>query len=397
MFKTENAVPANLARRGHECARIRDRAIGFPALVAVAWVATLALGGCDRAAPTAPPDAAPAFTTHGALIEVGPHSPLRSELRVAPVTVDDAPLHVSWPATVEIDPTRSVTVLAPGTGRVTRVDVVLGQTVRKGQALLTMTSGDVAQARADQARAHDAEALARQALDRARRVNEAGGVATKDLESARSAYAQAVAERTRADTRAAALTGGSRTTSKETALDIRAPMNGVVTSLGIAPGALVNDTGTALMTVTDLDRVWVTANVPEADGACVTGGSVATLGFTAMPGVALRGTVDVIDPVLDNITRRVKVHLRVDNAGHRLLPNMFGTATFALAGGARLLVPQTALVMDNDRRSVFVERTPWHFERRDVDTGRDEGDDMEITRGLRAGDRVVVRGGVLLQ
>lgn len=397
MYNIKNSVPATLARRGCRCVRVPGRAMNHPALIAAALAAALLLAGCDRATPDVASDAAPAFTVHGNRIEVGPRSPLRSELRIAPVAVDTAPMHVSWPATAEIDPARSVTVLAPGAGRIARVDVVLGEKVREGQVLLTMTSGDVAQARSDQARARDAEALAKQALTRAQRVTEAGGAATKDLEVARSAYAQASAERTRADTQVAALTGTSRTPSNASVLDIRAPMDGVVTSLGVAAGSRINDTSTVLMAVTDLDRMWVTANVPEADSASVSGGSNAMLTFTALPGVTLQGKVDVIDPVLDSTTRRIKVHFRVDNAGHRLLPNMFGTAAFAVPGGPRLFVPQTALVMDNDRRSVFIERAPWQFERRDIDTGRDEGATVEVVHGLQAGDRVVVRGGVLLQ
>jgi cobalt-zinc-cadmium efflux system membrane fusion protein len=366
-------------------------------LTAVFLAATLLLAGCDRATPSGAADTAPAFTTDGNRIDVGPQSPLRGELRVSPVVMDTTPSHVAWPTTVEIDPARSIALVAPGSGRIVQVKVALGEKVRKNQVLLAMASGDVAQARSDQAKALDAETLAKRALDRAQQVNEAGGASTKDLEAARSAFAQAAAERARADTQVAALIGNSRESSDGPVLQMRAPIDGVVTSLSVASGALINDTSAVLMTVTDLDRVWVTANVPEAESASVSRGSVAALTFTSLPGLTLQGRVDAIDPVLDSTTRRVKVHLVVDNHEERLLPNMFGLAAFALPGNSRLIVPQTALVMDNDRLSVYVERAPWRFERRDVETGRDEGPDVEVVHGLQAGDRVVTRGGVLLQ
>ena len=116
-------------------------------LAAVFLTATLLLAGCDRATPSGAADAAPAFSIDGIHIDVGPQSPLRGELRVSPVVVDTTPSHVAWPTTVEIDPTRSIALVAPGSGRIVQVRVALGEKVRKNQVLFAMASGDVAQAR----------------------------------------------------------------------------------------------------------------------------------------------------------------------------------------------------------------------------------------------------------
>jgi cobalt-zinc-cadmium efflux system membrane fusion protein len=90
------------------------------------------------------------------------------------------------------------------------------------------------------------------------------------------------------------------------------------------------------------------------------------------------------------------VRIVIANADGRLKPNMFATATFAAAQPAQLFVPESALLMNNDSTTVLVEVSPWTFQRRTVLLGDDEGTGTRVLSGLRQGDRVVVKGGVLL-
>ncbi|WP_036141722.1 efflux RND transporter periplasmic adaptor subunit [Luteibacter sp. 9135] len=366
------------------------------ALVPFALVTlTGALAGCSHPPSAAPP--VPAFTVEHGVVKVGAGSPLRRALTIAPVRVDTAASHVTWPTTVEADPVRTVAIVSPGTGRIARIWVGLGDRVEKGQVLLTLTSVDIADARADERKAVDTLGLAREALDRAQKVSDAGGASTRDLEAARSASAQAIAEEARARARLAALAGGADAVAKDGSVAVRAPLAGVVTALGVAPGALVADATTALLTISDTGHAWVTAYVPEDQAGWVHRGSTAALTFIGLPGVVLQGRVEAIDPALDGDTRRLKAHFVVAGQEDHLRPNMFGQATFDAPDSPHVLVPQSALVMDNDRLSVFLERAPWCFERRTVEAGREVGADVEIVQGLKAGDAVVTRGGVLLQ
>jgi len=353
------------------------------------------LAGCSHHPSAATP--APAFTAEHGVLTVGATSPLRRALTIAPVRMDAAAAHVTWPTTVETDPVHTVAIVSPGTGRIAQIRVGLGDRVEKGQVLLTLASVDIADARADERKAVDALSLAREALDRAQKVSDAGGASTRDLEAARSASAQAIAEEARARARLAALAGGADAVAKDGSVVVTAPLAGVVTTLGVAPGALVSDATTALMTISDTGHAWVTAYVPEDEASWVHRGSTAALTFIGLPGVMLQGRVDAIDPALDGDTRRLKAHFVVAGQEDRLRPNMFGQAIFDAPATPHVLVPQSALVMDNDRLSVFLERAPWCFERRTVEAGREVGADVEIVQGLKAGDAVVTRGGVLLQ
>ena len=88
--------------------------------------------------------------------------------------------------------------------------------------------------------------------------------------------------------------------------------------------------------------------------------------------------------------------MNFDNADGRLLPNMFGTVTVQAPAARSVVVPTSSLIMHNDDVFVFVEVAPWTFERRLVHTDADADGFAPIRQGLTGGERIVVRGGVLL-
>ncbi len=360
--------------------------------LALAIAVPLLPAACSQRTGEAP--APPAVIAEHGVLRIPEHSPLRARLKVQPVLLRDAAHALVEPAVVEADPARTVSILPPLGGRVVELKVGLGDRVSKGQVLALIASGDYAQAGADRAKAHDVFELARKALARAEGVQAAGGNARKDLEAARSAWVQAQAELARADAHLVALGGAAAGPGGR--MTVTAPMAGTVTALSTAPGAFVNDVNAPLMTVSNLERVWVTANVAENEVGLVAAGQQAEVTLAAWPGRRFHGTVQFVSAVLDADTRRVKARIALANDDGALKPNMFATAVFQVPQGKALLVPQSALLMNNDRVSVFVEVSPWTFARRTVELGGDEGEQVRIGKGLAPGDRVVVAGGVLI-
>ena len=338
---------------------------------------------------------APAVVEDHGVLRVPEKSPLRKELVVAPVEMRTAPHDMVFPATVEVDPAHTVNVVAPLTGRIAELKVGLGDHVSRHQLLAVIESGDMAQAYADVAKATDAQALAKKALDRARGVQQAGGNAVKDLEAAQSAYNQAQAEMDRAQTRLRSLNAAGGAGASR-AIQIIAPTSGYVTTLATAPGAYVNDLTASLMTVADLSSVWITANVPEADAGQVAKGQAVAATLAAYPEQVFKGQVSFVSPTLQADTRRNMVRAIFANADGRLKPNMFAKASIGVAQPAQVFVPESALLMNNDSITVFVEVSPWAFERRKVELSYDETAGARVLKGLKAGDRVIVKGGVLL-
>lgn len=340
--------------------------------------------------------AAPSITDDHGLLHIPAGSPLRRRIKVQPVESGGLPRALSVPAVIEADPAHTLNVQAPVTGRVIELKVGLGDRVKRGQVLALIASGDYAQAQADRARAADALALTKSGLARAEGVQRAGGAAQKDLEAARSGYQQAQAEDIRAQARLASLGSpapGSRGAGR---MALLSPTDGSITSLSTAAGAFVNDPNAVLMTVTDIGHVWATANVAENESSLVAPGQLAEVTLPALPGRRFRGAVQSVSDVVDPDSRRVKARIALANPDGAMKANMFATAVLMVPQPGALLVPQSALLMNNDSVTVFVEVSPWTFARRTVELGPDEGGLARIAKGLRPGDRVVVAGGVLI-
>lgn len=356
--------------------------------------ASLLVTACHKAGEGAA--TAPLFTDDHGLLSVPAGSTLRSHLAIQTVGAEAGTATLSLPGAVEADPARVTNILAPVSGRVLSLRVALGQRVTKGQPLLVLASGDFAQATADAAKAADALDLARKALVRAKGVQAAGGAAAKDIEAAQSTYSQAEAELVRARARLLSLGGAAGSDAGAHGLVLRAPQTGVVTALATSAGAVVSDTTATLMTVSNIDKVFVTANVAEDDIGRTPIGAPADIVLTAEPGHALHGRVSEVDALVQADTRRQKVRVALANPGGRLLPNMYATVRFAVPAAQGVDVPQSALLMNNDAISVLVEVRPWTFQRRAVRIGEETDTAARVLSGLQPGERVVVRGGVLL-
>ncbi len=368
------------------------RAAPWMVAAAMVAIAPLILSACHKR--PADSAAAPMFTDDHGMLTVPAGSPLRTHMVVQPVAGGEQSAVIELPAQIEADPARVANVVAPLTGRVIALKVGLGQHVRRGQILVVLASGDTAGAYADRDKAQDTLETARKALARAKGVQAAGGSAQKDLEAAQSAFNQAQAESIRAATRVAALNGLAKGDAHD--LVLTAPQTGVVTALAVASGQQVTDPTAVLMTIANVETVFVTANVPETEIGEFPAGTAATVILAADPGHPLRGRVSEMDAVVQPDTRRQKVRIAMANPGGRLLPNMYATVRVngRLNGG--VIVPQSALLMNNDAVSVLVEVRPWVFQRRAVRIGDETEDNARVLSGLGPGDRVVVRGGVLL-
>jgi cobalt-zinc-cadmium efflux system membrane fusion protein len=159
---------------------------------------------------------------------------------------------------------------------------------------------------------------------------------------------------------------------------------------------MINDPTQTLMTIADLSTVWVTALVPEKDVSAVHKDQSAEVTLSAYPDQVLRGKVLFVSDVIEPDSRRNKLRIAFANGDYTLKPNMFATVTVMGPDRNEIVVPSSALLMNNDRTSVFVATAPWTFERRTVDPDLGDGATVAIRSGLAPGDQVVVKGGILL-
>jgi membrane fusion protein, heavy metal efflux system len=338
----------------------------------------------------------PQFVREGARIIVPDGSPLRAKLTIETVSQKEVQRNLVLPAVVEADPARLVKVLPPLAGRITQLKVQLGEEVEKGQPLLVLNSADLDTAYADYERGKANSALAIKNRDRLRELVRSSAVAVRELQQAETDLVNAEVEKQRAESRLRQIGVEPEVSTKSRTVTIVAPVSGSIIDLNVAPGAYWNDATAALMTVADLSTIWVTANVPEKDTALVAKGQPVEIVFPAYPGEVLKSQVLFVSNVLDPDTRRTKVRISLDNPDTRFKPGMFANVTFFSPKQMVPIVPTTALVLRDEKSQLFVEVAPWTFEARPVDVGFQQGGEVALRHGVAAGDRIVVRGGVLL-
>ena len=177
---------------------------------------------------------------------------------------------------------------------------------------------------------------------------------------------------------------------------VLAESDGVVADLGVREGMFVTP-ATEVMSVAQLDKVWVVAEVFERQSAWVEPGQQAAVELDYLPGTTLRGTVDYVNPELDPRTRTLKVRLRFDNEGAKLLPNMFARVVIEGVPVENIVhVPREAVIRGGSSSRVVVEIGDGRFESRKVLIGIESGDRVAIRRGLKEGERVVISAQFLI-
>lgn len=175
-----------------------------------------------------------------------------------------------------------------------------------------------------------------------------------------------------------------------------APADGVVIERATTPGSMA-EPGDILFKIADTREMWIVADVPESQLGAVAVGATATVAVSARPGVAVSGTVELVDPEIRDQTRTAKVRIRVPNADGMLLPNMFGTVEISSGEPDPVVsVPNDAIVDTGSRRVVFIDKGEGRFEPRDIEVGVRGAQRTEVTVGLAAGDRVVVSANFLI-
>ncbi|OEZ88498.1 cobalt-zinc-cadmium resistance protein CzcB [Janthinobacterium sp. HH104] len=359
-------------------------------------LACSALAGCAKPTAAATPPAQSMHLDDGS-IAVDKMSPLRQRLQIAPVQEQEIATQTQAPGSIEAMPEKLVKITPPLAGRITRLQRSLGDSVKAGEPLFTLDSAELSAAYADDSKAKSILLQARQELERQKTLFDAEIAARKEYEAAQAAYDQAGSDaRASADKLAqyGADARGTRRARRDYVL--RSPIAGTVIAMEGAQGGYWNDINAPVMTVADLSTVWLSASVAERDLAQVAVGQTASISVDAWPGKAFEGKVAYVGAVLDPETRTVKVRVAIDNRAGAFKPGMFAHAGFAGAGRRALLVPAAAVLQSGPSTRVMVERSPLRFEPRTVQVGASHGEQVEIVSGLRAGERIVVKEGVLL-
>lgn len=173
---------------------------------------------------------------------------------------------------------------------------------------------------------------------------------------------------------------------------VYSPINGFVIARGVSPEQRF-DKGTEMYRISDISYVWVMAEVFEKDSSFLKPGTRATVLYE---GRRLEARMSNALPQFDPQTRTLKTRFELDNPGDVLRPDMFVDVELHAEMPTAVTVPSDAVVDSGLRKTVYVDRGNGYFEPRRIETGWRMGDRVQITKGLMAGERVVISANFLL-
>jgi len=280
---------------------------------------------------------------------------------------------------------KGVDITTEVTGLVRSVDFRSGDDAKRGQVLVHLNAD------ADIATLHSLEAgadLAATVYARDKMQFEAQAISQAQLDAdaadLKNKRAQAAAQ--------AALV------EKKT---LRAPFDGRLGITTVNPGQYLN-TGDKVVTLQELDPVYVDFHLPQEDLAQVHPGLEVRLTLDAFPGESFAGRINAVDPLVDSSSRNFQAEATVANPAHRLLPGMFARVT-VLSGAQQhyLTLPQTSITFNPYGSTVFLvqkdEKGKRTAQQTFVTTGPTRGDQIAVLKGIKEGDEVVTSGQLKLK
>ena len=167
--------------------------------------------------------------------------------------------------------------------------------------------------------------------------------------------------------------------------------------INVVEGEFRNEINTPLITINDLSRVWVESEVPESKIRLFRLGGIAQLELIAFPNEIFRAKVTRIADSVDSETRTIKVDAEMENASGKLRPEMFGSLRYSTGETSSPWIPEGAVVRLNGVDLVFVEKSAGRFLSVPVELGKPQQGGFPVSKGLKAGDRVVTQGAVYLK
>jgi membrane fusion protein (multidrug efflux system) len=295
--------------------------------------------------------------------------------KVSVVRVEPAPMKDTLVLPGETEAWQDVRVAADAAGRVEWIGPKEGQAVKEGELIAKI---DVATLKAACDRAEAALKLAEDLCERRNKLFERNIINQEELDKSQTERALA------------------RANYKQMQIEyergfLKAPMTGTVNHLFVDEGEFV-DKGKPFVDLVNVDRIKINVNVPELDVRYLKVGQKAMVRVDAFPDRELPGVIDFVAFKADPATKTFHVKVIVDNPNHDIRPGMI-----ARVGFLRRIIPDAlaapifSIVDKGGERILFVEKDG-AVQARTITIGAIEGDRVQITKGLQAGDHLIVVG-----
>ncbi|RAJ79912.1 cobalt-zinc-cadmium efflux system membrane fusion protein [Chitinophaga dinghuensis] len=278
-------------------------------------------------------------------------------------------------------------------GYVQDIKVQLGDYVQKGQVLAVIHSAEIADYEKQLAQARSDQGVAEKNLKVAQDLYDSRLSTEKDVVNAKGDLAKSNAEITRLNDLFKIYRKGKGATYLVTA-----PISGYIIEKNINNNMEIRtDNSSNIFTISELDDVWIMANVFETDIAKIKEGYDASVVTVSYPDQPFHGRIDKIYNFLDPATKTMQVRISLDNKKMELKPEMFATVYVTYKDNdEKIAVPSAAVIFDNSKNFVLVFKDKFNISVRQVEVAKSSGDITYIQSGLQPDEKVISKNQLLI-
>jgi len=301
---------------------------------------------------------------------------------------------------VSYNQNRLARITSLASGVIHRVHTDVGEVVSEGVLLVEVASAEVAAAKRDLLSAIVTERVKRQAFEREKELYAKEISAARHFQEAEGDYQMAQLATSNARQRlinygftSEEVTDIEKNETSSSIVHVHAPFDGTLVERQAVMGEAV-EPGTPLFTLADLSTMWLKLSIPESKLASIKLGLPIEATFVSLPGVVATGKLRWINTAVSEPSRMVEARAEVSNADGRLRSNLFGEARITLSTEKQALtVPSQAVQRFENKPFVFVKVEEDLYELRRVEIGLTQHDRVQVVRGLKLQESVVVTGG----
>lgn len=294
---------------------------------------------------------------------------------------------------VTADDSKVVEVYPSLTGYATQVNVQLGDYVHKGQLLAVVHSGEIATYENQLSDAKSSLLVAQKKLKVEQDLKNSQLATDKDVADAKSEVEKATAAITQMENLFEIYRKGAGATYQ-----ILAPISGYIIHKTVNNGMEIrNDNDQSLFTISEINDVWVVANIFETDIPKVKEGYQADISSISYPDSVFHGSIDKVYNFLDPVSKTMQARIKIQNDRGLLKPEMFTSVKIHYPGADSLIaIASSAIIFDNNTNYVLVKGEADSLSIREVLPLSTTGDQTYIKNGLHAGEVIVTRDQLLL-
>jgi membrane fusion protein, heavy metal efflux system len=348
----------------------------FAPLVAILIPLSLVLSACGDKEKVAPPAAAkieaPA-PNDPTLIKAD--ATLMSRIKVATIEERNVTETLRVAGQLQTNLYKTMRIGAPIAGRLTQINAQFSQEVQAGQVLAEISNPELAQAQLSFLKAHSQQKLTTAAVERAQLLLSADVIGSAELQRRQAEQQIAGAEKRAVSDQLKALGISPAKISQleatgqiQSSASITASGKGTVIDVKVTQGQVINPSD-ILFVISDLNELWAQAELPEQDSQFVKKGQRVQVEIPALGQAAIVGTVAYVADVVNPETRTVRVGVSLPNTDRKLKPSMLMTMLIEGKAISKTVVPQAAVVRENDADHVFIKQADGNFKLTRIELG----------------------------